>query len=431
MKILKMRHLITILTSEKSLQQSWKKLRSWAWICLLLTAGLAANAQESEEAPKPTGLGNGLNFNLNEGEYQFKISGFLQPVWQHVRPENQKAQNTFLSRRSYLNFSGKALKEKVSFFVQTDFTASSPLLDAFVSYHFTEKWKITAGQMRTFTNNREMTWDEDKIQFTERGFLSTNFCQTGREFGLFLDGKAGKDVVIHPQVAITSGDGANSFGINSNDVDLGGVKYGGRLDLYPLGDFKEGNSGFAADLLHEESPKVLIGSAFSLNRGASSAKGEGHGDFMLYGENKRNKFPDYRKLSADILLKYKGFSLLGEFTNASAANLNGIYLDSTANLATLLRPGQISHFLVLGQAWNIEAGYATKSGFAIDVRHERITPEFNKQTRSVLQETQVSTVGLTKYFPDNRMKVQLSLSQVEVKNRPKALQSELLFQMVF
>lgn len=396
----------------------------------LLISGVSI-AQETDSKPKPNGLGNGLNFSLNDGEYQFKISGFLQPTWQYSKLDKANAENVFRSKRSYLNFSGKALNEKVSFFVQTDFSAATPLLDAWVAYHFAEKWKISAGQMRTFTNNREMTFDEDKIQFAERGYLSTNFNGNGREFGLFIDGIIGSSFVIHPQLAITSGDGSNSFGINSTDVDLGGFKYGGRLDLYPMGEFSEGNQGFAADLKHESSPKILIGAAASLNNGASSSKGEGHGDFRFYDNKKASKLPDYRKISADILLKYKGFSLLGEFMNASAAGLNGIYLDTTAQISQVLKPGQISQFLVLGNAWNVQVGYVTKSGFALDLRYENLSPEFSDQEASKLQQAKVSTVGLSKYFPDNRLKVQASLSQVEYANSVKALRSELMFQVVF
>lgn len=388
-------------------------------------------AQESEQKPTPSGLGNGLNFSLNEGDYQFKISGFLQPSWQYAKVDNADAQHTFRSKRSYLNFSGKALKEKVSFFVQTDFSATRPLLDAWIAYHVSEKWKISAGQLRTFTNNREMTFDEDRLQFSERGMLSTSFSGNGREFGLFVEGKIGSSFILHPQVAVTSGDGPNSFGINSTDVDLGGFKYGGRLDVYPLGEFSEGNRGFAADLKHEGSLKLVMGGAASLNRGASSAKGEGHGDFRFYDKNKVSKLPDYRKISADILLKYKGFSLLGEFINASGANLNGIYLDSSAQISQVLKPGQISQFLVLGNAWNLQAGYVTKSGFALDLRYESMEPEFADQAASQLRRAKVSTVGLSKYFPDNRLKVQASLSQVEYTNQLKAIQSELLFQVVF
>lgn len=402
----------------------------WAGI-FFLSVSVSTLAQDSEQKSKEKGLGNGLDFTLNEGEYQFKVSGFLQPSWQYEKVENQDAENRFRSKRSYLNFSGKALKEKVSFFVQTDFSASTPLLDAWVAYHFSEKWNLSAGQRRTFTNNREFTFDEDKLQFSERGMLSTNFSGNGREFGLFLEGKIGHKVIFHPQLAITSGDGPNSFGINSTDVDLGGFKYGGRLDLYPIGEFSEGNRGFSADIKHESSPKILLGAAASLNIGASSAKGEGHGDFRFYDKNKASKLPDYRKISADILLKYRGFSLLAEFMNTSASNLNGIYIDSSAQIGQVLKPGQISQFLVLGNAWNLQVGYVTKSGFAVDLRYENLSPEFSDQSASQLQMAKVSTVGFSKYFPDNRLKVQASLSQMELANKVKALQSELMFQVVF
>lgn len=388
-------------------------------------------AQNQTEKVTEPGLGNGLSFSLNENQYQFKISGFLQPSWQRTKQDKVKAINTFRSKRSYLNFGGKALQEKVSFFVQVDFSAATPLLDAYAAYHFHPKWNISAGQRRTFTNNREMTFDEDKLQYSERGMLSTSFCGNGREFGLFLEGKIGEKFVVHPQLAVTSGDGPNSFGVNSTDIDLGGFKYGGRLDVYLMGEFSEGNRGFSADLKHETQPKILLGGAASLNKGASSAKGEGHGDFLFYDKNKKSNLPNYRKLAADILVKYQGFSLLAEFANSSASGLSGTFIDSSASINSYLKPGQISQFLVLGNAMNVQAGYVTKSGFALDVRYEKQNPEFTDQPLSLLPKTEVSTLGLSKYFPDNRLKIQAQLSQVKYINAVKALQSELMMQVVF
>ncbi len=389
-----------------------------------------AIGQDQTQKSAETGLGNGLNFSLSENQYEFKISGFLQPSWQYSRLDTLKAENKFRSKRSYLNFGGKALKERLSFFVQIDFSASTPLLDAFAAYHFNSKWNISAGQRRTFTNNREMKFDEDKLQFSERGMLSNSFSGNGREFGLFLEGKLGSKFVIHPQLAITSGDGPNSFGLNSTDIDLGGFKYGGRLDVYPLGEFSEGNRGYAADLKHESKPKILIGGAASFNKGASSAKGEGHGDFRFYDKNKISNLPDYRKISADILVKFKGFSLLAEFINSSASGLSGTYTDSVLN-APNLKPGQISQYLVLGNAFNVQAGYVTKSGFALDLRYEKQDPEFTNEPLSVLSKAEVATIGLSKYFPDNRLKIQATVSQIKFVNNVKAIQSELLLQVVF
>lgn len=377
-----------------------------------------------------SGLGTGIKFDLNEGEYQFKISGMVQPSWQYAKPDGRDATHILSSKRTYLNFSGSGLNEKVSFFVQANFSAARPLLDAYVAYHPTKSWTVSVGQRRTFTNNREMWYDEDKLQFTDRGFLSQTFSNTGREFGLFLEGKIGSQFVIAPQLALTSGDGINSFGENANDVDLGGLKYGGRLDIYPLGEFSEGNAGFTADLKHEQSPKILVGLAGSLNNGASGSKGESHGDFMFFDNLKKRKLPNYQKLSADLLVKYKGFSFLGEYMNATAANLNGTFLDSTA-APVLLRPGQISNYLVLGNAISLQAGYVTKSGYALDLRYETLDPEFKEQALSVLQQKTATTVGLTKYFKENNLKLQAALSNRQFQNVGATLQAELMMQIVF
>ncbi len=416
-----------------SLSRFWKPLIAVAVWCMAqgIAVGQTQDGSNSTNDPNKSGLGDGLNFSLNEGDYQFRIGGFLQPSWQYSKLDNQpRAENVFRSKRTYLNFGGRALKEKVSFFVQADFSAATPLLDAWLAYHVTPNWTISAGQRRTFTNNREMTFNEDQLQFADRSLTSNTFAGNGREFGLFVEGKIGTSLVLVPQLAITSGDGPNSFGVNSTDVDLGGFKYGGRLDIYLMGEFSEGNRGLSADLVHETKPKVLIGLAGSFNRGASNAKGEGHGDFLLYGDDKKTKLPDLRKFSVDVLAKYKGFSFLGEYINTSAANLAGVRLDTTGTISSILRPGQISQYLTLGNAISAQLGYVTKSGYALDLRYESLNPEFKDNTASILQQTEVSTLGLSKYFNGNKLKVQASVSNVRYGSGRSALNTELMMQVV-
>ena len=77
-------------------------------------------------------------------------------------------------------------------------------------------------------------------------------------------------------MAVTSGDGINSFGENSLDSDQGGFKYGGRLNIYPMGFFKANNEYVGHDLLREDNLKLMIGGSSSLNIGASHKVGEGH-----------------------------------------------------------------------------------------------------------------------------------------------------------
>jgi len=399
---------------------------------LIVFLSIAFIAPAQEKADKNTAsfeLGSGLNFSFNEGDYQFNLSGFIQPAYNYSRAAETDSENEFNSKSSFLIISGKAVNEKVSFLIQTDYSRSEPLLDAWVAYHPFKNTVITVGQKQSFVNNRAMTYREDRLQLSDRSMLSQTFSNTGREFGLFLETKFGDRIGIVPMLAVTSGDGRNSFGSDSRDGDIGGLKIGGRLDLYPAGYFSEGNDLFSADLAHEETPKFVIGAAFSTNEGASSSTGEGHGDFFLYDADGNESLPDYSQLYLDFLLKYKGFSLLAEYVDASAKHLDLAYTDE--NASTILIPTQISEFLVLGESYSIQTGYVTKKGLSFDLRYESVTPEFDSNTASILGDTNSYTFGVTKYFDNNNLKMQASFSKIEPSIGTHQSFGEFLIQILF
>lgn len=404
-------------------------------IMLLVTTLGYAQEETTETTTEATNidtdfaLGSGLNFNFNEGAYQFKLSGFIQPSYRVEAGDHRKPDHYFNAKRAYLSFSGKMAKEKISFLIQNDFSRRDALLDAWVAYSPYDFLTVSAGQKQTFTNNREMTFFEDKLQFAERGLFSTELSNTGREFGVFIETKFGNSSFsIMPKIAITSGDGINSFGSDSRDVDKGGLKYGARLDILPLGDFKPGNDGYIADLLHEDTLKILAGGAFSYNNGASNSVGEGHGNFLFYNYKREQQFPDYTKIYADILFKYKGFSLLAEYANASASALEGSYTNDAATV--LLYPGQISQFLVLGDALNLQLGYVTTSGYSLDLRYEQLTPEFENHAGSLLTDTKAYSLGLAKYFKGNNLKLQGAVTSID-RNGTNQVIGEVVLQVVF
>lgn len=390
-----------------------------------------ANAQENKD-PNTSEFkldDNGLNLSFDEGTYQFNINGFIQPSVSFEKTEGEESINKFNARRTFFMLSGKAVKEKVSFLLQTDFSLTRPLLDAWIAYHPYEWLKITGGQKQTFLNNREMIYREDKLQFTDRSRLSKLYSKTGREFGLFVESKFGKKIGFVPQFAVTSGDGRNSFGADSRDSDLGGLKIGGRLDIYPLGYFSENNTKYTADLQHEQKLKILIGSAISKNKGASGATGESHGDFFLYDENGKNNLPDYSQLYADVLLKYKGFSFLGEYANASASNLDKPFLNTAAT--EILAPQQISQFLIIGDSYTMQAGYVTKKGLSFDLRYENTKPEFENYINSILLDSNSYTFGITKYFKENNIKMQAAFTSINYAQGSNTTLGEFIFQIGF
>jgi hypothetical protein len=96
-----------------------------------------------------------------------------------------------------------------------------------------------------------------------------------------------------------------------------------------------------------------------------------------------------------------------------------------------LLPKQISHLLELGSAWNAEVGYVTKSGYGINLRHSDIAPEFAKESSSLLQPTQTSTLGLVKYFKGNRLRLQLAFSRTSFQTGKDQNQADMLMQVVF
>ena len=399
-------------------------------VCIPFFAIAQEDDFEDEERNKASfNMGTGLDFSFNDGNYHFNLGGFIQPSYQYTKVSGSDSENNFNSKRTFLQFSGNAKKEKVSFLIQLDYSLSEPLMDAWVAYHPTKNIVVSFGQKQTFVNNREMTYREDRLQFNDRSFLSQTFSNTGREFGLFIESKFGDNFGIAPMFAITSGDGRNSFGTDSRDTDLGGTKIGGRLDLYPLGYFKEGNDVTSVDLGREESLKMVVGFAGSFNKGTSNSVGEGHGDFLLYDSNGANNLPDYNQMYIDLLMKYKGFSLLTEYISTSADNLDLVFTD--ANATQVLAPSQISQYLVLGNSINIQGGYVTKSGFSFDVRYENMNPEFENQVDSILKEANAFTFGISKYLKNNSLKIQTSYSSVNPSIGNDVSEFQLLMQIRF
>ena len=380
-----------------------------------------AFTQQSEKNSASFNLGEGISFSFNEGKYEFDIFGFIRPSYIYSDEKIYTSEGSysnvyrqFKSQNSNLYFTGAAIDEKLSFTIQMDYSSSDPLVEAFIGYHINDKTTLYFGQMQVSHNNLEMVQNENDLRFTSRGLISQTYTESGEEFGLFLETSFGNSFLVEPTLAVTSGDGKNSFGEDSRDSDKGGVKFGSRINILPFGDFSEGNRQSTVDLIHEEKPKVQIGIAYSKNIGASNLVGDGHGDFVLYDSSGEENYPDYSQLFFDLNLKYKGFSLLFEYADSYASGLDDIYTDP--NGFNTLVPKQISEYLVLGDSQGIHFGYFTKSGYSIDFIYEQSNPEFNSNIDSILRESTNVGFGLSKYLSDNNIKLQASVFKTNLKN---------------
>ena len=388
-------------------------------------------SQESERNTASFSLGDGISFSFNDGDYEFNIYGFIKPAYIYndekiYTPDGEYSSvfRQFKSQNSNLFFTGFAKDEKLSFTIQMDYSSSNPLVEAFIGYHFNENSALYFGQKRASYNNLEMVHYDDKLRFTDRGILSRTYTDDGEEFGLFFETSFGKSIIIKPTFAITSGDGKNSFGDDSRDSDKGGVKFGSRINILPFGDFSIGNRLSTVDLMHEQKTKVEIGVAYSKNMGASNRVGDGHGDFILYDNSGDELYPDYSQLFLDLNLKYKGFSLLLEYADAFASDLDQIYTDP--NAFNLLIPQQISEYLVIGDSQGIQFGYFTKNGISVDFVYENLNPEFDSYESSILRKSSNMGVGVSKYMAGNNLKIQASLFKTGYENSNNLDDDELI-----
>ena len=361
--------------------------------------------------------GQGLEVGFPGSGYLFGFAGLAQPGMNLSRldADTTSSLGTF-TRRAYLTFKASDLERGIDVLVRANYIASTPLLDAYINYAVNDWLSIRTGQFQNPSNNREMQFYEGHLAMPDRSLLSRTFVETGREFGLSLTGSFGsaESFMVEPSLAVTSGDGINSFGSLSNDPDKGGVKFGGRLDVYPFGQF---DATSASDFERTETPKAVIGWATNYNMGASGPVGESHGEWLIFDENGQEQLPHYLKNHIDLLAKWKGASLLAEYTNAAAYQLDGAY--TSASLGTLLMPTEISQYLMLGNAFNIQGGYLLKNGLQLDVRFGQTFPEFD-QGSSLLEVIDAIGGCLTWHVAEHALKLQASAEYLNFQERPQA-----------
>ena len=397
---------------------------------ILLVVFLLSNIVDTKSYGQSTSsyeFGSGLHFESSEKNYQFDLGGLMLPYISYESLNDETTNMYYGSKRTFFHFKANSDKENVSAYFLTDFSLNNPLLEAWVSYKPVDRLSFTFGQFRSIANNREMLMFENSLAYFSRSLLSKTFNATGREFGLKCSYVIGhSDFSLIPMIQITSGDGLNSFGVDSRDVDLGGLKYASRIDVYPLGLFKEGQVQSINDYAHEESLKLVIGTAASYNDGASNSVGEGHGDFYLYNNLNQVMLPDYRELNFDFLSKYKGFSLMGEYSISTATSLEELVTES---LIQELQPTEISTYLALGTGLTMQIFYTTKKGYSIGVINSSIKSEFQNEN-SIVKDSNLKSFVLSKRIKDSAVVIQNSFDILTISD-VKTLNYQFLVQLEF
>jgi hypothetical protein len=377
-------------------------------------------------------FGEGLRFTADEG-HKIRISGYVQPYAeskQYTEADANESMNRFRMRRLRLRMDGVLPNERFSYRFQVDLSGASEvgdsessnnyLLDAYVSYNITNRIKLSFGQRSTYTDNRELFMSSRTLQLVERSRLTSAFSSI-REFGFFAQGnfRTGGGSYLKPYFVLTNGDGSNAF-----DKDHGGLKVGGRIDFLPFGLFTNLGQFRQADVMRELIPKIVIGVNYSKNNGMSSRRGRESGSILYLNDANEESLPDYTKYGADFMIKYKGFSMLGEYIKTEADVPKDITqrLRNNGSTSTTFDVNGIQDVenyvkgrMMLGNAYNIQLGYLFKNGFSVDGRYTQLEADDNSflNNGTFYNRPEYYTIGLGKYLARNYgAKIQASYTYV-------------------
>lgn len=417
--------------------------RKLTLLALLLLVVDYSNAQEI--VLNKYKFGEGLSFSGKDNNYKIEISGYLQPSSEsrkYLDNDDATFYNRMRMRRARLNFSGTSKKEKLSYRLQLDLTGGgegdasigSLVFDAWIAYDLTKRIKLTFGQKATSTDNRELGMRSNTLQLVERSAISGAFASI-REFGFFAEStyKIAKQSYIKPEIAITNGDGINVFG-----KDHGGLKYGGRIDYLPFGLFNNFGQYRQADLERELTPKFVIGANCSYNVGISDRRGSESGTILYLDSQNKELLPDYMKYGIDFLFKYRGFSLIGEYINASARVPSGITQrvrvdGTTATTFTVNGLQDVENYIkgrmMVGEGYNLQGGYVFKNLVSIDGRVSYLKPETNSflNNGTYYNRSNYYTLGITKYLARNYgAKIQLDCTYINAKTGSNDINGNLI-----
>lgn len=358
------------------------------------------NAQSS----KTSSFGKGINFMSDDSTLAMKFHFRLQQLYVgDYNPTPGTWETNALIRRSRIKLDGYALTPKLVYKVELGISgrdmsvsgeggqgrdASRIILDAALKYQATKHWQIWAGQTK-LPGNRERVVSSADLQFVDRSNVNSRF-NIDRDMGIQLHGKykIGR-MVVKPKLALTNGEGRNI-----TEGNHGGLNYTGRIDLLPFGNFEGKKQDYVlSDITRQSKPKLAIGVTYNENQNAVRQQGQ-LGRFVTdsLGNFVENTLT---MVEADLLFKYKGFSLLAESAQTKGAKK----IDDT------------SRKFNTGTGVNVQMGYLFKCNWEVAGRYTSVRAD--NITYSGISDMDEYTLGISRYIVGHSLKIQTDFSMFE------------------
>ncbi|MER3376002.1 MAG: porin [Allomuricauda sp.] len=386
----------------------FKKLALYGFFFLFLCAPFSYS-QELQ----PSTFGNGLlNFMGKDSTWSAKVGARMQILsissWSKDDEGFANPEQNFLVRRARLKFDGFVHSPKLQYKIElglsnrdisggSQFTRNTPryIFDAVVKWNFYQNFVIWFGQTK-LPGNIERVISSANLQQVDRSLLNSRF-NIDRDMGFQLRHHftLGKKMLVREKFAFSQGEGRNV-----TEGNLGGHQYTTRLELLPFGKFTSKGDYIAADLKREKTIKLMLGATYDINKDAVKTRSN-LGKYMFNDTGFYQT--DISTVFLDFMLKYNGFSLMGEYANRDSDSPIALNSDGT----------ETGDVVQVGNGLNLQTGYLFKNNWEISGRFTDIG--LNEEITGKESEKQY-TLGLSKYIVGHKLKVQTDLSYLTLDN---------------
>ncbi len=390
-------------------------VRSVALFALSLCMITSVHAQDGKNQDTTnTAFGKGLiNVVGEDSTWYAKMAFRFQTRYEgtYVDLEEGSGENEysdrFLVRRARIKGSGWAtksrrLKYKFEYDVHNGF-----VLDAVVKWAFDKNmnWELWFGQTK-LPGNMERVISSQKLQFVDRSLLNSKFT-LDRDAGVQLHGKQkfGDKFLVKEKFAYSQGEGLNQTGQST------GNGYTARLELFPLGKFKD--AYVASNLKRHKEPKLMIAVTYDYNDNAVRTRGQ-KGSYIDSSMPTR----DLQTIFADVHLKWDAFSWMVEYANRTATNGSPLIYGQVVEMGDIIT---LNDSYYTGQSLNTSLGYLLPSNWEVAARYTQVEPETATMNPDLTQ----YGFGVSRYIVGHNLKVQSDINLLQEEGSP----DEIMFRL--
>lgn len=388
--------------------------RGWNWaLFLTLASSQLLFSQSTSKSPVSFSVGNGLGFVAADSSFSVNIRFRMQNRLGAILTEMpdgswEVTQSEFRVRRTRLRFDGFMFNPKWTYALQLSFSRADQdwdnsgvpnvLRDAMIFYRPNKNWTFAFGQGK-LPGNRQRVISSGEQQFADRSLVNATF-NIDRDFGVHAGYQfhTGKPLWMI-KTALSSGEGRNE-GLSGYAAVNPGLCYTGRLEFLPFGAFSGKNDYSESDLQREPKPRLSLAGGWSYNENSVRTAGQlGRGLYSAVSTH---------TLITDLLFKYRGFSLYGEYIERSATTdpITRVYASDGSVAA--------QRWIFAGKGMLLQSGYLFKNNWEIAGRYARIEPM--KEVRNVETARDNYSLCVSKYLRGHRFKIQSDLTYEAIYN---------------